>query len=377
MEGWINNGGNYSKTFYSLLGASIGGIVLGGYVSLTSYFSPSSNSEKEKVLINKNNLQNIDSKNESNLLLPIKNNENGLNTIFENFENELKIIRNEVIHSPDFLSEDTTVRIISVIKEYADYLFEKRNKNTISQRRRHLANYLKLKFEQSSDSNKGRIEEYFIKYEEACGREFYDLYSFALTLSRSSIIKKIRLNKGVLESSWEKYSQQEEVYCKINYFTNIFKNLIKDEKRKTSTNNLNPIYKNTKCLDENITISNNSSTFNSELKIEYIENLFEEFSKKLIDEVAKLESELSNSKLTSEERDEAYANKLQMIKLRISDEMYIQNKIDDRLLKYLAINKFKIIQHQPGDNEDINNKSIKFKNLLEKINGIDLISIGL
>ena len=47
--------------------------------------------------------------------------------------------------------------------------------------------------------------------------------------------------------------------------------------------------------------------------------------------------------------------------------MYIQYNLDDRLLKYIAINKYQLLQ--------INEEN--YKNLLEKINGIDLISIGL
>jgi hypothetical protein len=179
-------------------------------------------------------------------------------------------------------------------------------------------------------------------------------------------MRKIKIKKGLLESSWEKYSQQEEIYYRISYFSNIFRNLIDEEILKESSNN------------KNFSFKVNNKQYTREL----IENLFEEFSKKLIEEVATLESELSNSNLSSEERDELYANKLQLIKIRVSDEMYLQNGIDDRLLKYLAIHIFKIIEETDEQCTDIDNKSqhekiLKYKNLLEKVNGIDLISIGL
>ncbi len=97
--------------------------------------------------------------------------------------------------------------------------------------------------------------------------------------------------------------------------------------------------------------------------------------------------ELSKPNLSSEERerDEIYANKLQLIKLRVCDEMFLQHAMDDRLLKYLAIHIFKIIDdnsHEEGnthlnERKFSNEKDFKFKNLLEKVNGIDLISIGL
>lgn len=361
MEGTNEQVGNYSKTFYTLLGASIGGILTGGYVTIKSFFSNSKVSETHEYKYNKEKSPAL-----------INNQIDNLSPILFNFDKELKDIRFQILQNPDFLSEEITIKILGLIKEYADYLYEKRNSSSITERRKLLSNILKI--ENNQYKKNSLLSADLKKYEEICGREFYDLYSYALSQARGSIIRKIKIKKGLIESSWEKYSQQEEVYYKINYFSNIFRNLIGEE----------TVLK----LQETSKIKNFSfkiDTTDKEFTKELTENLFEEFSKKLIDNVASLEMELSSSNLSSEERDEIYANKLQLIKLRVSDEMYLQHGMDDRLLKYLAIHIFKIIDdnsHEEGnipilERKFTNEKDLKFKNLLEKVNGIDLISIGL
>ena len=112
-------------------------------------------------------------------------------------------------------------------------------------------------------------------------------------------------------------------------------------------------------------IETKQHSINSIKSVEFIKNLFEEYADKIIKDVANLENELSNSKISPEERDEAYVKRLQIIKLRKSDELFNRYGIDDKLLKFLAVNVYKLPELDD-----------KFKILLEKANGIDLISIG-
>lgn len=306
---------NYSKLYYSLVAASIGGIVIGGYMTLSSLFSSANSKDRqlEKAKIN----------------TPL--NESHSSAIFMKELSALKnkFTNNNEVNLDFILPEEDTIKIISLIKEYADFLFEQRNKEYLYERRKLFASLLK------SDPNSNEYNVLNKKYLEICGREYFDLYNFALNNSKTYVMKHIKLRRRFLEESWEKFSQKDEIYYKINYYSNIFNNFYYDEN-------------------------------DPQHKFEFITKLFEEFSHLLIFEVTKLENELNSVNIAPEERDERYAEGLQLLKLKLSDEIFVKYKMDDNMLKYLAITIHQI--HKVDD---------KYKTLLEKVNGIHLISIGL
>ena len=94
---------SYSKSFYALLGASVGGILVGGYLTVQNFFS---GAKQEPSLIIKNS-----------------------------FEMALDNIKEEFAKNNKSFNEEILIKIIALIKEYADYLFEKRNKLNIHERR--------------------------------------------------------------------------------------------------------------------------------------------------------------------------------------------------------------------------------------------------
>jgi hypothetical protein len=293
---------SYSKFYYTLIAASAVGILCGGYLTLTSLFTNKEQPERSKS--------------------PVL----GESTSSTAFENQLKILKNK-IKGNQILSEEDTVKIISLIKEYADYLFDQRNKEEyIFERRKLLYNLSKCNIESNEYKMLSK------KYEDSCGREYKDLFTFSLSKATRYVRKQLRVKRKILAESWENYSQSEEIYYKVNYYSNLFNNFTYDE---------------------------------NEHNIVFIKKLFEEYSDRLIKEVTKIESELSAGNLTNDEYDEKYAERLQYIKLKLSDEIYVQYKIDDKQLKYLAVNVHNLL-----------NIDEKYKILLEKINGIDLISIG-
>jgi hypothetical protein len=313
MEG--QKGSGYSKLYYSLgIAASITGMLVGGYFTFSSLFGKNSDDEKE------------DDKAKEVAYNPKKH----INMhISPNFEKELIKLKSEIAICKDNIpiNEDNITKIAALIKEYADFHFESRNRESIYERRKILYDLTK------SINNSDLAINMAQKYQECCSREYYDLYSFSLNTSRKYVMKTIKLKSKKFNELWEQFSHKDEFYYKINFYTNLFNNLIYDENIHT---------------------------------IEFIEKLFEDYSIQLIYQVGELEKKLISGTYTEGEKEEVYVNELQILKLRLSDEMYIKHKLDDKTLKYIAITKF-----------ELDKKDEKYKNYLEKVNGIDLISIGL
>lgn len=318
-----NDKGKYSILYYSLIAASIGTIVYSGYKAVTGFF------EKEEIDLDKYKSKQKALASSGNI----------------NFEKILRDVKSNIKKNETELGEEITIKIIGLIKEYADYLYGTRNKVNIEERRRLLFQILGTKIDNTTDCqnsfkygfkitklNEGLIQ----KYESCCGKEYFDLYNFSLKTARKYVMKRTGVSKQLFVSSWDKISSHEFIYYKINYYSNIFSNLFKDE---TEIQNF---------------------------EIDFIKQLFENYCSGIIRDVSILEkSLLGNLNLSNDQKDEEYANTLQFIKLKISDEMYLNFKIDDKMLKYLAITKY-----------EIEKKDEKHKSLLEKVNGIDLISIG-
>jgi hypothetical protein len=164
------------------------------------------------------------------------------------------------------------------------------------------------------------------KYDELCD-EYFELYNFSLKIARKKILNSINLGRKKFNKNWEKYSTQDLIYCYINYYKNIF-------------GNFDTVHM---------------------YKEDDIKNIFEDYSNQLIDEIQKLENLNVDTSLTTE----LYARRLNLLKLKLSDEFFIKYKLDDKYLRYLAITYY-----------NLDSKYDYIKGILEKINGIELISIG-
>jgi hypothetical protein len=299
---------SYDKLYYPLLAVSLSGLIIGGIYFSYAYFNTNdikpSNKEKETE---------------------------DMNELFEKILNDLyENIRNDV--NNEYYSKDVLANIIGLIKEYADYLYEKSNKENIKNRRKLLFKIINTKIKEDksilSHNNliNNKIEDYqllTLKYEELCNIEYTNNYSFALSNARRYVLKRLKFKKRKFIQSMQKIQITDLFYYKINYYNNIFNNC-------DNTNNLN---------------------------ISLIKKLFLNYSYKLINQIAKIETNLTD-------KDNECPN-IQLIKLRISDELYLAYNIDDKMLKYLAITKHRL------------DKDEEYKILLEKINGVEIMSIGL
>lgn len=286
-----------SKMYYLLLGMSIGGIIGSSYYLLNSISEEEDqNTMQPKEIIQPKLFEKVD--------------------ISDKFNEYLDSIKESIKRENNSsISEEVITRIIGVLKEYSDFLFDERNKYYIQERRHYLA---------KSKDNKY----YEDKYLEYCS-EYFDLYNFSLKTARKYIMKMIKLRRKCFNTNWEKYSSKDFIYFKINYYQNLFYNL---------------------------------SVTNAEFEADFVKLLFENYARNLISEVHKLEVHLNNEAGIGTEE---YAVKLNQIKLRLSDELHNLHHIDDKELKYLAITKY-----------ELHNKNTSIRDLLEKVNGIELISIG-
>lgn len=219
-----------------------------------------------------------------------------------------------LINEKIFINKKDIIMIIGLLKEYSDYIFDLRNNKYVKDRR----NLLKAT----------QID--IVKYEELCN-EYFDLYNFSFKIARKEILKKINLKRKRFNKSWDKFSADDLVYCYINYYSNIF---------------------------DNFTFLND----NLKLKEQDTLNIFISYSNDIITEVQKLENLLSSD--TSFTTD-LYAKKLNFLKLKLNDEYFIKYGTDDKALKYLAITYYKL-----------HLKYSYINAILEKLNGIELISIG-
>lgn len=255
-----------------------------------------------------------------------KNKENSLSKIqrylsnkqFEKLQKQLLFIKEKLLKEQNekgLLSKQLVCLITGSIKEIADYTLTVRN-----------ADYLKERREQIGKTN----------YEQLC-KDFFNIYTFCLTLAKKTILKSLKIRTKVFKESLELYCNDEIIYSNINYYNNLYDNL-KNEKLAV--------------LNENTLL-----------------NLFYTFSNKLISAVADIEiwlKQQTSNGVSEEEINNLYAVKLNFARLKISDEIYKEFNADENQIKYYLFNVRKL--------DEIKHKEAY--SLLERVNGVELIALG-
>lgn len=224
---------------------------------------------------------------------------------------------NDKSDKPEFqvLSKEVTCEIIGIVKELADFILSKRNKDYINERRNSV-----------KKSN----------YEELC-KDFFNIYTFCLNISKKNILRLLSVKSKIFKSSIEFYSNDDIFYSSICYYSNIFGNL-----------------------------SNNSIC---ELNTTTLENMFKQYCNRLIIRVSEIEGWLKQQiekNISEEELNNLYAIKLNYARLQLSDEIFKQYNADEYQIKFYLFIKNKL---DPRFNMEL-------FSLLERINGVELIALG-
>lgn len=229
----------------------------------------------------------------------------------------------ENININSFYSKKTLISVVSIVKELSDYIYSIRN-----------ADYIKERRENKNKNNYVQICNNYIK-----------IYSYCLTLSKNYIFRKLKLSKSQFKLSIENFSQSEDFYSKMNYYSDIFGNYISIK---------------------------NSYKCNQILELSNLINIFENYCSKLVNGMAEIELWMRmNENMNEEELGNKYSEKLNFLKLNLSDEMFNNYFFTEDYLKYelFTLNTELMLKN-------FNNKIEHLYSLLEKVNGIELISLG-
>lgn len=248
------------------------------------------------------------------------------------------LIRNQYnVHTASYSSKNSknfilpkqaVIEIVGLIKEYADYILLTRNSEYISHRRSFL---------------KDRET-----YRKLC-LEFFEIYSFALKTAKRAILN-ILVNERVFKKSISNYYNDQFFYAEVNHYTNLFK-----------------VFKSDKTYLKDSIMCELFEIFVEQLlkKVQLIDHWIQEELQKINALKIQRNAELSEVRRKEDHLSSQYAINVNIARLSVSDEMSNKYLIDDVELRYYMFTLSK---------KHVKNKY--YLSLLEKVNGIELMSLG-
>lgn len=217
------------------------------------------------------------------------------------------------------LSKPLVCNVIGTIKELADFIFRKRNSEYIKERR----------------SNLSRKE----AHKTLC-KDYFSIYTYPLNIAKKVVLKRLKLKKKQIKQSLANFCDEDLLYMYANYYSNLFGK------------------------QEQITRYISKSMSQKEF-----ETIFQNYANQLLEKVMIIEQwnrEVTQDFMSHEKEEEInteYAVKLNEAKLESNDQLYSSFGLEEDDLKFTLFVKFR-------------KNSSYMLNLLEKVNGVELISIG-